>query len=209
MKSTRRVVLFTAICLALVLSAAAETKIVKRWVITGMPVPTLNRILVVGLTENYIVRQYFEDEMERLLPKEGAVGIKSQMVLPPKDEMTQEEVIRRIHESKLDAVMIVRPKGIRKEEEYFPPSWNYIPNPTYMGLGPYWGYAYGAVYTPGYMEQYTIARVEVNIYGAHDDKLIWSGLTDAFLKRDMEKVAKDFAKTMVKQMKKDKLLPKK
>jgi hypothetical protein len=51
--------------------------------------------------------------------------------------------------------------------------------------------------------------VEINIYGAHDEKLLWSGLSDSFVKEDMEKVADSLAKTLVKQMKKDKLLPKK
>ena len=41
----------------------AGTKIVHRWVLTGLPMPQFRRILVAGVMENYLVRQDFEDEM--------------------------------------------------------------------------------------------------------------------------------------------------
>jgi hypothetical protein len=154
------------VLLAAVSASGGGTDIVKRWTITGLPVPTLSKILVIGLTENYIVRQYFEDEMEKQLKKNGAVGIKGHMVLPPRDEMTLEEIRKRIHASPLDAVLIARPMGIRKEEEYIPPSVTYVPPyPYYYGFGPYWNYAYTAVYSPGWRSTST-ARTTKNSCGA-------------------------------------------
>jgi hypothetical protein len=39
--------------------------------------------LVIAVLQNYLIRQEFEDEMERLLAKSRVEGIKSHMVLPP------------------------------------------------------------------------------------------------------------------------------
>jgi hypothetical protein len=52
----------------------AGTRIVFRWVLTGIPMPTIKRVLIVGLTDNYLVRQEFEDKMEELLVKSGGDG---------------------------------------------------------------------------------------------------------------------------------------
>ena len=61
----------------------AQSKIVHRWVLTGIAMPQLKKVLVIAVLENYLVRQEFEDEMERLLAKSRVEGIKSHMVLPP------------------------------------------------------------------------------------------------------------------------------
>ena len=181
----------------------------KRWKSTEGPPPTLHKILIVALTENYIIRQHFEDEMEIRLAKSGADGVKSHMVMPPRNETSEEEILQRIRESPLDAVMVVRPVDIRTQTEETPGSVAYIPSPTYYSFGPYWHWAYRAVYTPGYMKESTIAQVETNIYTSKTEKLIWSGVSDTILQKDMEKDAKNLAKALVKQLKKDGLLPQK
>jgi hypothetical protein len=195
--------------IAVVSVALAGTNFVRRWKNTEGPPPTLQKILVFALTENYIIRQHFEDAMEVQLAKAGTEGIKSHMVLPPRNETSEEEIFQRIRESSLDSVMVVRPIEVRKETEETPGSMAYVPSPTYYSFSPYWHWAYRAVYTPGYMKESTIAQVETNIYNSKTEKLIWSGVSDTILQKDMEKDAKNLAKELVKQLKKDGLLPQK
>jgi hypothetical protein len=95
----------------------AGTRIVFRWVLTGIPMPTIKKILIVGLTDNYLVRQEFEDKMEELLAKSGVTGIESHMVFPPRNKLLEGELRQRIRESTLDAVLVVRPKEVRKESQ--------------------------------------------------------------------------------------------
>jgi hypothetical protein len=66
-----------------VLPLFAGTQILRRWVLTGQPMPNLKKILVLAVVENYLIRQHFEDEVEKLLGNAGVVGVKSHMVLPP------------------------------------------------------------------------------------------------------------------------------
>ncbi|HTQ61024.1 MAG TPA: hypothetical protein VMI32_12405 [Candidatus Solibacter sp.] len=47
-----RLLLFTSILILLALPLKAGTKIVHRWVLTGQPMPKLNKILVIGVMEN-------------------------------------------------------------------------------------------------------------------------------------------------------------
>jgi len=52
-------------------------------------------------------------------------------------------------------------------------------------------------------------RVEVNLYNTKDEKLIWSGETDTVYSKDFAKLGKDYAKSLVKQLKKDGVVGKK
>jgi hypothetical protein len=84
--------------------------------------------------------------MERLLAKSGVRGIKSYMVLPPRNEMMEGELKQRIKDSTLDGVLIVRPKAARQDTEevvtgavYAPPAgyytfWPVILLLTLMGM---------------------------------------------------------------------------
>ena len=116
----------------------AGTRIVFRWVLTGIPMPTIKKILIVGLTDNYLVRQEFEDKMEELLAKSGVTGIESHMVFPPRNELLEGELRQRIRESTLDAVLVVRPKELRKESQEVVSGGFYVPPPGYYTLWPYW-----------------------------------------------------------------------
>jgi hypothetical protein len=51
--------------------------------------PKFRKILVIAVLENYLIRQEFEDEMERLLVQSNIEGIRSHMVLPPRNEMME------------------------------------------------------------------------------------------------------------------------
>jgi hypothetical protein len=51
--------------------------------------------------------------------------------------------------------------------------------------------------------------VEFNLYNTKTEKLIWSGETDTVYSKDFEKLGKEYAKTLVSQLKKDKVIKKK
>ena len=49
--------------------------------------PKLEKVLVIAVVENDLIRQHFEDEMEKLLAKFNVEGVRSHMVLPPRNEL--------------------------------------------------------------------------------------------------------------------------
>jgi len=118
-----------AIPLLSTLPLFASTEIVRHWVLTGVPMPQLKKILVASIMENYLVRQEFEDEMKKQLTKYSVEGIQSYMVLPPRNEMMEGELKQRIKESSLDGVLVVRPKAARRESEEVVTGGIYMPPP--------------------------------------------------------------------------------
>jgi len=188
----------------------ASTKIIHRWVITGLPIPQFHKMLVASIGENYLIRQQFEDQMKKLLAKYGVEGVQSYMVLPPKNEMMEGELKQRIKESSLDSVLVVLPKAVRKETQEVVTGGVYVPPPGYYAFWPYWNMAYGNFYaTSSYTKENVIVRVEFNLYSTKDEKLVWSGETDTIYSNDFDKLAKEYAQTLVNQLKKDKLIRKK
>jgi hypothetical protein len=104
----------------------------------------------------------------------------------------------------------VRPKAVRTESEQVVTGGVYTPPPGYYSFWPYWNMAYGDfVPTSSYTREDVIVRVEFNLYNTKTEKLIWSGETDTVYSKDFEKLGKDYAKTLVGQLKKDKVIKKK
>jgi hypothetical protein len=170
--------------------------------------PRLKKVLVIAVLENYLIRQEFEDEMERLLAKSGVEGIKSHMVLPPRNEVSEVELKQRIKESTLDGVLVIRPKAIDKETEEVIVGGVYVPPSGYYSFWPYWNTTYGAIHSTSYTRENTVVRAEFNLYSAKDEKLLWSGETNTVYSEDFKKLGKDYAKTLVKQLKRDKVIGK-
>ena len=175
---SRMCALLALLCLAAV-PLLANTKIVSRWVLTGVPIPQLQKMLVAAVMDNYIIRQEFEDTMKTQLAKYGVQGVQSYMVLPPKNEMMEGELRQRIKESSLDSVLVVRPKAVRTESQEVVTGGVYVPPPGYYSFWPYWNMAYADFYpTSSYTQENVIVRVECNLYDTKTEKLVWSGLTD-------------------------------
>jgi hypothetical protein len=188
----------------------ADTKIVHRWVLTGQPMPRLKKILVIAVLENYLIRQQFEDEMEKLLAKSGVEGVKSHMVLPPRNELMEGELKQRIKEGDYDGVLVIRPKAVRKETQEVVTGGVYMPPPGYYNFWPYWNMTYPQFYTTNsYLTENTIVSAEFNLYNTKDEKLLWSGESDTVYSKDFEELGKGYASTLVKQLRKDKVIGKK
>jgi hypothetical protein len=210
MKFCSRLILLLAIVALATLPLLAGTKIVHRWVLTGVPMPQFKKVMIASVGENYLIRQEFEDEMKKLLAKYGIDAIQSYMVLQPRNEMMEGELKQRIKESVLDGVLVVRPKAVRKESEEVVTGGIYVPPPGYYSFYPYWNMAYGSFYpTSSYTKENIIVRVEFNLYDVKDEKLVWNGESDTVYSKDFEKLAKEYAKTLVNQLKKDKVIQKK
>lgn len=206
----RNFVLLAIIACLAALPLLADTRIVHRWVLTGLPMPQFQKMLVAGVMDNYIIRQEFEDQMKLLLAKYGVEGVQSYMVLPPKNEMMEGELKQRIKESSLDSVLVVRPKAARTESQEIVTGGVYTPPPGYYSFWPYWNMAYTDFYpTSSYTQQNVVVRVEINLFDTKTEKLIWSGETDTVYSKDFEKLGKEYAKTLVAQLKKDKVIKKK
>ena len=52
----------------------------------------------------------------------------------------------------------------------------------------------------------TYVSTEFNLYYTNDEKLLWSGKTETVYVKDFGKLAREYARALVKQLKKDKVI---
>lgn len=129
------------------------------------------------------------------------------MVLPPRNELMEGELKQRVKESGYDAVLVIRPKAFRKEIEEVGTKSIYLPPTSYQSLWPYWDMAFKQFSEKGsYLKENTMVSAEFNLYRTNDETLLWSGETDTVYSQNFEKLAKEYASTLVKQLKKDKVI---
>src|SRR5277367_3182916 len=131
MKWQRQILAVAGLTALAVAPALAGEKIKHRWVETQKPLPTLKKVLVVGITENSDAREEFEDEMKKQLAKLGIEAVPSPLFVPPRNEMMEPELKRRIKEVTLDAVLIVRPKIVSPDPKKEANGLNYTPPSSY------------------------------------------------------------------------------
>jgi hypothetical protein len=204
MKLCFRVGALIAILSLATVPVLAGTKIAHRWVLSGAPLPRFHKMLVAGLIENYVARQEFEDQMKKFLVNYGVEGVQSYMVLPPRNEMMEGELKRRIEESSLDCVLVIRPKAVGNESDEFVSGGTYIPPQGYYTFWTYWNTASdpSTSITKGNVP----LRVEFNLYSTKDERLVWSGETDTIYYSSFEKMRKQYALALVSRLRKDKIL---
>jgi len=187
--------------------AASGTKVINSWRSSG-PLPEFNKILVVTVFENYLIRQYLEDEMETLLASSGISGIKGHMVLPPRDEVSESELKQRLKDTDLEGVLVIRLKDIRNETDEVVSS-PYIPPVGYTTLGPYWANHVQMFHTTSHVTARTVVRVECNLYDVESEALLWSSETDTVYSKDFQKLAKEYARALVSRLRKDNVIAQK
>jgi hypothetical protein len=60
--------------------------------------------------------------------------------------------------------------------------------------------------TSSNVKEETYVSTEFNLYNTKDEKLLWSGETETVYVKDFDKLARDYAGALVKQLKKDKVI---
>lgn len=57
-----------------------------------------------------------------------------------------------------------------------------------------------------YLKENTMVSAEFNLYHTKDETLLWSGETDTVYSENFEKLGKEYARALVKQLRKDKVI---
>ena len=163
------------------------------------------KIMVIGLSSNPVLRRIFEDEFVRQIKARGPDSIASYTVLPKMEKNDQEAIAAKVNEHAADAVLITRLVS-KKTVQVYVPGTAFIAPPHYDLWPHYYNYGYQTNYSPGYMAEEEYAVIETNLYGAADDALIWAAWSEAGITGSDENLIKAYISKMVKTMSEQKLL---
>lgn len=185
--------------------ACAGTKLTHTWVDEAYRGKPVSDILVIGVTHKKDNRQSFEDKFVAQLKVSGVEAVSSSDVISiPSDlELKKEDIVKAVDKYKNDAVIITHLIGVKEKESYTPPERN---QGDYYG---YYGWAFSSAHEPGYYRTHTLVRLATHLYDVKTEKLIWSGESESSDQNPTNQIMDELIEVLIKDLKKNKLLPKK
>jgi len=185
-----------------------SSKLVQSWQEPAFKDKPLEKILVLGVFENDLNRRLYEDAVVKALEKENRVGIAGYSFMPKTSDYDEkEEIVAAVAKAGTDAVMLATLVGVKTEEKYMPPTLTYQPTMGFShGMYDYYTVSYDRVVDPGYTVTNTIVKLEITVFSSKTEKMIWAGATRSFNPKSKEKLVKETAELITKDMKKAGLL---
>lgn len=143
---------------------------------------TVDNILIIGVSDQPIVRRQFEDTFVKELAALGIAAKPSYRVLTDEQISSKDALDAAIRGQSMDAVLVTRVIGVEEIDTYTPPTYNYQLSSfdrRYQDYHSYFDYAV-QVATPGYWDKYEVLKLESNLYDSATQQLIWSIQSESF-----------------------------
>jgi hypothetical protein len=198
---------FYLLLIVLAVSCGTTTDITGSYKQPEMKDTNYKKVFVAALTDNAYAKQAVESSLAKMLTAKGAATLKSIDKLPPNfakvaEQKDREMLLEKLREDNCDAIMTVALIDAKDEKRYVPGNEAYFPMGYgyYGGFGSYYAYGYNNFYSPGYYTDDKIYYLEVNLYDAKSEKLVWSAQSKTYNPSDIEDFLNGYSKAVSDQM---------
>jgi hypothetical protein len=198
----RTLILTILIALA---ACAATTTFTSTWKAPDATVisPVGKTVATVFVSRDESKRRAGEDAMARSINAFGGHGLPAYTVIPDESAVNAEQARAKLKEAGANAVVTMRVVGKDQQVTYTP---GYTAPSYYGGFGPYWGYGWGTVSSPGYLTTDTLVSVETLLYSLDRDKLLWASTSRTTNPENLDTLVKEIADATANEMVKQGLL---
>ncbi|MEJ0037648.1 MAG: hypothetical protein WDO68_16500 [Gammaproteobacteria bacterium] len=165
--------------------------------------PTGKKVAAVYMTKDESSRRAAEDVLARKLTERGAQGVAAYTIVETSAASDVERTKKQLSEAGVDGVVIMRVLGEKERTRvtYGGPPWGYAP--YYSHFSSYWGFGWGAPYSPTEVTTTTELRIETLVYSLTRDELLWAGTSRTTdpgkISSLVDEIADSAAKEMTKQ----------
>jgi hypothetical protein len=196
----------TALLMLTLIACTASTKLVNTWKAPDAAPISLKQgdlVIAMVMSKEETTRRTGEDLLGEELRQRGLRPIPSFTLIPTSEVDNKEKAAAAIQDSGAVALVAMRPVAVNKQQTFVPPT--YMGGP-YGGWGPYYGYGWGAAYSPGYVVTDTIVRVETLVFDLKQNKLIWAGQSETTNPDNLGQFMRDLVKAVGADMRKKGLI---
>jgi hypothetical protein len=197
--------LLLAASLPLMFGSCSNTKMISSWKAPEVHKQDLNKMLVLGMmgNKNRELRENLELAVIQELQTNGISATPASNVFGPNGfkGLSEEQVSQKVKKEGFTSVMIV--SLIDRERERVYNEGMVYPQPVFVGYTRYYRrymYVYDLVYSPGYYSTATNYVLQGEIYSVEGNQLLYSGQTKSYNPNTKAALAKEFSKTIVKDM---------
>ena len=170
----------------LLITSCASTNLTSVWRDSSYS-GQFKKILVIGVAKERGIRRIFEREFVHQLKSHGVEAVSSFTLIPSDQMLNKDTIVSKIKDLNIDAVIITRLAGKKTE-------------PT--GNSNMYDYYTRAHYGPGSREVFVL---ETNLYETSTEKLIWSAISDSFIKEGRHKSIISLIEIIIDKISKEKL----
>ena len=208
-----RKIMFNAILPAVLIfglmACAPSTKLVKDWSDPAFKGEPFKKILVLAVIKDDIQRRGYEQTFAERITRNGVTGIAGNTLIEDANDYgSKPKILEAVKKSGADAVLLANLVSVKKKEREVPGRVDYMPSFGYgYGYHGYYGRAYDTIYTPGYITEDTVVKLETTVYDSESEKMVWAGGTRSFNPGSAKEVVTENADLIVSSMEKAGLMP--
>jgi hypothetical protein len=200
-RSLRAITLLLA-PLALAACASSKTTLTMKWKEPSVTELRFSKIVTVGVSADARWREIVEDELSYLVRN----AVPAYSVIPADAVRDIETAKKFIKGGGYDAAVVLRLVGVDKETTYYSGAGPWWPD-YYGSMWGYWGYAWPAVYDPGYMSTTRYVTVEALIYRVADEKLLFAARSRTSDPSSTRALTGEVTKAVRDELMRQKLIP--
>jgi hypothetical protein len=194
-----------ALTLVLLVGGCSSTRLVNQWENPQAVPARFSRILVIGITQQTVMRRLFEDAFVAKLKSEGVDAVPSYQLIPEDGPVAEARLQEAAARAQADGVLMTRLLGVERKTEITP---GYYGAPPFVGWGFYPWYSAGWIgfYDPPRVYQYDVYTSETSLYDMPRNQLVWAGTVQTERPGDLNKEIQRYAEIVVKALKREQIL---
>ncbi len=177
----------------------------------------IDKVYIVGVSNQEIHRRLFEDEFARHLLTYGVTSFPSHRDLPDAHKADRTVIDRYLRANHAETLLITRVIGKETKEVVHPGyttyrEWpfygprSYAPAPYYRHYWSYYDRRYDLLYAPATVSRYQVITAECNLYDAQSGRLIWSAQLETIVEKGIPKLMEEFIETVTRNLSEQGLL---
>jgi hypothetical protein len=171
------------------------------------------KVVAMVMSADQSVRYGAEDALTRELNARGPLAVPAYSLIPKELTQDKEKAKEFLEKAGVAGAVVMRVVGKDKELNqsaggYSPAGVGYWGSPVYTSFygGGFYGYGWGGVYMPGYIQTDTIVSVETLVYDLEKNKLVWAGRSETTNPEKVGPFIKELTAKAAAEMKKQGLI---
>jgi hypothetical protein len=180
---------------------AADIRFLSTW--KSMDATTTSfvgkKVATLVITKDDGLRVSGEEALARELEARGITAIATYRIVPQPELASAERAKPWYDRAAVQGVVAVRPVSKDQVRTYTPATWT---SSYYSSFWNYYGYGWGAYYSPGVDRVDTVVVVETLIFDITANSLVWAAATETQNPKNLQAFVSDLARATVKEMQK-------
>lgn len=207
MHTLKQIFTFSIFCASICsLASCGGTKLTSVWKDTTYG-GTIDKIMVVAITENTRNRLVFEREFVEAFRKAGVEATASVDVTPKDSESDEDLILAKTRKRGISMILVTHLIGVQDKEVYHPPQTYTVPSRGYYNhFHSYYPRVYEYVHEPGYYTKHKSVNLETNLYEAKTEKLVWSVTSETIDPESVNTIIESLSKVVIKNLRKNNFL---